>query len=112
MVAVSLLTDRPIYTLRLLREATLSFVTGGLRMNTPYLRHDGKSAKQDDYPIYFDISLPRGCLTEMKGFAANVLEHCVRVDGDEPTASLVLRHIHESLLGSAWLDNNRVTRPG
>ena len=66
-----------------------------------------------DYPIYFDIPLPCSCLTEMSGFAANVLEHCVRLTDDGPTASLVFRHIHESLLGPVWVANNSVARePG
>ena len=105
---------RPIYTLRLLRPATLSFVTGGLRLNVPYLTEDRPHVKKCAYPIYFDIPLPRGCLTEMSGFAANVLEHCVRLTADDgPTASLVLRHIHESLLGDAWVASNSVARkPG
>ena len=114
---------RPIYTLRLLEPATLSFATGGMR-NVEYLTKDsmvkanGKETGEvripmRAYPIYFDIPLPRGCLTEMSGFAANVLQHFVRQTADAvPTASLVLRHIHKSLLDEKWVTSNSVLREG
>lgn len=99
---------RPVYTLRLLSPGLLTFVTGGFQGRSPYLRTDHEKGK--GFPIYFNIPLPRGCLTEMTDFAANVLQHCVRRVCERPTASLVLRHIHESLLGDIWVRNNRIGR--
>jgi len=101
--------DRPIYTLRFLRPGVLSFVPGGLRQNA--LAVMPPNPRSAGFPIYFEIPLSRGCLTEMTGFAANVLQHCVRF-GDEvgASASLVLRHIHTSLLTPAWLSQNEARR--
>ena len=103
--------ERFIYTLRLLSPAILSFATGGLRSNALAVKAQEPKAKGAGFPVYFDIPLPHGCLTEMTDFAANVLQHCVRPapGTDGPSASLVLRHIHESLLSPGWLARNKVT---
>ena len=101
--------SRPIYTIRLLRPATLSFVTGGLM--TAY----GASGQpRIDFPIYFQIPLLPGCLTEMSGFSASALLHAV-LPGSESgrTVSLVLRNIHDSLLSASspmWLARNKIAR--
>ena len=69
-----------------------------------------------DFPIYFEVPLLPGCLTEMDGFSAKALQHAV-LPGDEPgrTVSLVLRNIHASLLtnnanGDDWCENNSIRR--
>ena len=61
--------------------------------------------------IWFSFQRYNLLMPEMTGFAANVLQHCVRF-GDEvgASASLVLRHIHTSLLTPAWLSQNKARR--
>mmetsp|Transcript_39294 Transcript_39294/g.78508 ORF Transcript_39294/g.78508 Transcript_39294/m.78508 type:complete len:1413 (-) Transcript_39294:686-4924(-) len=107
--------NRPIYTIRLLRPAMLSFVTGGL-MTVYGAKDEPLKPNRSNFPIYFEVPLLPGCLTEMDGFSARALEHAV-LPGDEPgrTVSLVLRNIHDSLLtknvsGDDWLENNSIRR--
>ena len=97
---------RPIYSYRLFSPAKLAFVAGKKK-------HANYSKGGDpNWPIFFEVPLPVGCLTEMSGFAASALMHCVR-DGGQPktrTASLILRSIHEELLDEEWLTNNLISR--
>ena len=68
---------RPVYTLRLFSAAKLIFCTGGMQApNGPYMLDVDRG-----FPVYFEVPLERGCLTEMSGFSA--LEDCIkRIPGD------------------------------
>ena len=70
---------------------------------------------RSERPILFKLPLPRGALTRMEGFAARAARHAILPVEHGPTASVILREVHEVLLkqtpeDSAWLQRNRVVR--
>jgi site-specific DNA-cytosine methylase len=81
------LFERPIWSLRLLHDAELRFVLGGA----------GQTCYSKEVPPLASIPLKRGAVTVMYGFAARGPMHQVHVDRT-PTASLVIRTVHEALL--------------
>ena len=87
------LFERPIVALELFSEKKLDFGVKGPGMQPQKHHHR--------------VPMPRGSLTIMEGYAANVLNHGVR-PVKEKAASLLLRRMHPSLLSREWLDKNTV----
>ena len=69
-------------------EAKLGFQLGGM-----YNVGNSEEAAQ-----LFSLSLKRGAITLMTGFAATAIQHMVQgVKGHYPTASVVLREAHKEV---------------
>ena len=99
--------EQPIYSIRLSGRARLAFCACHCGQGA----YGTEGSKRADFPIHFEVPLLPGCLTEMSGFAARALKHAVLPDKEAGrTVSVVLRHIHESLLTPQWLANNKITR--
>ena len=85
------LFERPIIAIGLFSSKRLSFGVAGLGMQ-PQEHH-------------CEVEEPRGSVTIMEGYAANLINHCVK-PVREKVVSLLLRCMHPELLADGWKASN------